>query len=44
MRTKTNVQDVHGKAADNKKQEDTGNGLALEGRCQLRAWALSPAC
>ena len=30
MRTKTNVQDVHGKAADNRKQEDTGNGLALE--------------
>ena len=37
MRTKTNVQGIHCKAADNRKQEDTGKGLALEDRYQQRA-------
>lgn len=38
MRTKTNVQLVDLKAADNREQEDTDKGLALEDGHQLSAW------
>lgn len=37
MRTKTNVQLVDRKAADNRKREDTDKGLALEDGLQLSA-------